>query len=276
MNGNGMRVRLGTLTGTPLADEGVEANNGLFWVEDSVPYGLTGLWYGRELPNKTVEKIRLWPPDGAERVVSLRLLFDGTEDYETWKVAMTAQGGYSGSMTMGERVWYRSRNQFTLDDRYVYYTNNSGPMATKVQRGDRAVFDISYPGYSSGGYMSYNYIDEWQIFGNYTVVVKGTLTVTAGWTNERQCAVTVTKGGVTVAEVKGQSQYHKGKKGFLKRKKGHWEYWEQAQQINLTRGVYTLNFYGGGSGARFSLRSDGAHMKLDAQVIEFFTKEIQH
>lgn len=276
MNGNGMRVRLGTLTGTPLADGGAEADNGLFWTEGSVPHGLTGLWYGRELPNKTVEKIRLWPPDGAERIVGLRLRFDESDDYETWKVAMTALGGYGGTMTIGSRVWYRSRNQFTLDDSCVYFYNNSGPMANKIQRGDRAVFDISYLGYSGQGYMGSGYSATWQLFGNYTVVAKGTLSVAAGWTDEKQCAVSVTKDGVSVAEVRGQSRYHKGKKGFLKRKKGYWEYWEQAQQINLTRGVYSLNFYGGGAGARYALKINGADMKLDARAIEVYTKAIQH
>lgn len=274
MNSNGMRVRLGTLTGTPLANEGGEADNGLFWTEDLVPHGLTGLWYGRELPNKTVESIRLWPPDGAERIVSLRLRFDETEDYETFKVSLTAVGGYSGKMTIGARVWYTSRNQFTLNDSYVYFNNNSGPMANKIQRGDRAVFEVRYLGYNGGGNMGSSYSDTWNHYEDYSVVTGGTLSIAAGWTGEKQCAVAVEKDGATIAEVKGQSRYVKGKKSWFSRKKGHYEYWEQAQQIQLSRGVYSLNYYGGGAGARYTIAIDGVDMNLDAQVIEVYTKEI--
>lgn len=268
-----MKIRLGALTGT-MADV---AGDGIYWADDVRGVcGVQAIYYGV----KDGVAVKLWPGEGAYRIVSLRLhMSDSMAALLTTYAAATndfRSAGARMTMTAGKRSWMRNptRTDIAWDAASMTLTflNNTGPLADTILRGDyltmaammgswTQVFEVPKDRPISGGL---------ECVGSFKPVTDCTVYAGADWyMNAEQGAAGVQHpNGAWLLQVQAQEASGKSKKSG-----GVTRFGQEATRAGVTGGPYSVWLMGRHAFAGVKVTYPENRMTCSARVVEVTVKE---
>lgn len=267
-----MKIRLGTLTGTmsDVAGDGIYLSDAGRDVR-----GVEAIYYGV----KDGVAVKLWPGEGVNRIISLRLVMD-----ETLAVTLTryaeatddfkAQGSYL-RLTVGERSWMRNptRTDIAWDAATLTlsFLNNVGPMADKILRGDYVQLEAGMSRWTQRFTPTENEPqEELTRVGYFRPVTDCTVYVAADWyRGSVQCAAGVMQPDASwLLQAQGQEAAKKKKK-----RGGTTRYGQELQIDGVTGGPYAVYLKGYAERCGVQVTYPANSMACSGRVVEVRVKE---
>lgn len=266
-----MKIRLGTLTGTPSGKEGA----GVYWALDGGrnAVGLDAIYYAI----KDDKAIKIWPDEGTHRVTALRLaVSDEMSDLLDRYARSTADFRSNGAMlrlTIGTRVFTRSEVKMEIEwdgvSKSILFLNNCGPLAETVLRGDYVKLEASMNEWTQTfePMESQPYTEELTRVATITPVTDCEVYAGAQWHGDFCCAAGLQQeDGTWVLKVQGQVS-----SGRSKKKGGSSRYGQQKTLKGLS-GYFSVWLLGYRNDARVTVSYPAAQASLNPRVLEVLVK----
>ncbi len=269
-----MKVRLGALTGTVPDLDG----DGIYWADRSgEAHGVDAIYYGV----KDGVALKLWPGEGAHRIVSLRLALSGVLAERLAVFAESTdnfgRAGASLALTTAKgRQWLRAVHRkdiaFDAESATLSFLNNTGPLAETILRGDY----VTLAARAGRETLSFAPSDDEPLgelccVGSFMPVTDCSVYAVAGWhKNAEQGAAGVMRpDGSWLANVQGLLSTKKSKKSGT-----HVSRYPEERLLNgVTGGPFRVFLKGHAGAAAVKVTLPENLMECTARVVEVRVKD---
>ena len=271
-----MKIRLGTMTGSPGEGSGVDGAGVYFHLgggREGV-VGLAGIYYGV----KDGKAVKIWPGEGLFRITALELNLSDELSALLHRYAASTldfKGG-NGSLVLRskERVWTRNRNRSDIrwdsNANTLYFENNSGPFADFLKRGDYISLEVSMESWTQSVTLPRQSTDEFVRVAEFNPVTTCDIYIGADWKGDIANAAAICKPNGDIA-AKAEAQMSSSKK---KKKGGTKKYGQEKTVRGIDyAGYIVMRGVADKSVLYSSITYPGAKQEVTARIVNIHVKE---